>query len=278
MRTNGPSLRSSDDTDARRHALALRTLESLCKELPISYPHVGMYLIGSATRETPFPRDLDVLLIDVEASEARNQVKFRRLFDFMRQGNAVEGSFSATDSSFERWIDRVIYGVADEMACALQVTISFAFGPARGEIELATNTLHFHIAGPLTRGDLQVVSSLFPFHAIEFLLHHKALVGPPLGQFLKATSPSLQDLTSWDELLERRFNSAPDDVGRSKWLKQMLRNRLRVPSYVATYGALIESSSSIISECRTNAMSELLGRFVSSAKDLAGSSRSQLEL
>lgn len=258
-----------------RHKLALRILSALTNKFSQLHPYIAIFLIGSSSHNlAQSPKDLDLLLVDIESAEPRNEAQLRRLLECMRFGDPFAGAFDATDVSLRNSFDQLIHSALDSQS-SIQVDISFAFGPAKGEIAIPDTSLHIHVAGPLTKADLRTFDSLFPFHALDFLQNHKSLIGPPLCNLIRETRPSIYDLTFWDEILLRRFNNAPTDAVQRKWLTRIIQHRMVVPAYVAKHSPLLKHCSSAVDTSDSDGMRKMIQDLIISAKVIAESSLQQ---
>lgn len=246
--------------------------------LPRDHSFLAAYVIGSGSCSLAhMPRDFDLLLVDVSTDEAKHETQLQQLIQSMSSGDPFEAAFDATNSSVRSTIESVIRESASAVP-SIDVRISFAFGPARGEIDIPDNALHIHIAGPLTKGDLRSVESLLPFHACDFLRHHKKLVGPCLSTLLSDKAPTIYDLVYWDQLLFLRFKRAYDQTQRHKWFVRMLRNRMVVPEYMKMHSALVDRCIAAAGTSSPEELGFLLDDLISSAQVLIAGDSQQFEV
>lgn len=255
-----------------RNNLVSRLLLTITERWPLLFPQIAAYVVGSASRENALsPRDLDLLFVDLAAPQPSHEANFRYLVECLQHGDPFAGAFDAADPTFHSAIAEAI-AAATESVPSIRTGVSFAFGPARGELAIADNALHVHVSGPLTLGDLAPLAAILPFHGVAFRRYHRTLVGPPLTSLIPAVSPSLMDLIFWDELAIRRMRSSSNDAARRKAVSRMLTNRRDVLSYASQFARLMDHCEAALPSADAEDMEALVVELASSAASALESS------
>ena len=251
-----------------RANLIQRLLSELRIGLASRYEKLALYLIGSTVKNGFLAcKDLDLLMVDLEASEPLNAGNLEHLVDCMRTGDPFAGSFDAASPDLRNWLAALLDSTSADFP-DIAATASFAFGPAKGELNIPDGSLHVHFCGPLTRGDLRSLASIMPFHAADFLTNCHSVIGPPLATLLESPHPTVRDLLFWDELLLRRFVAAPSMAARRKWLKRMLLHRTILSAYDAKHSGIIAQYSAAVENATLQEMQTMISILADSAKAL----------
>lgn len=251
-----------------RADLIQRLLSELRIGLASQYQKLALYLIGSTVKNGFLAcKDLDLLMVDLEVSEPLHAGDFEHLVDCMRTGDPFAGSFDAASLDLREWLSALLDSTSAHFP-DIAATASFAFGPAKGELNVPDGSLHVHFCGPLTRGDLHSLASIMPFHAADFLTNCQSIIGPPLATLLDSPHPTIHDLLFWDELLLRRFDGASSMAARRKWLKRMLLHRTILSAYDAKHSVMTAQCSAAVDNATLQEMQTMVSILTDSAKAL----------
>jgi hypothetical protein len=260
----------------RNAAVAQITL-AIRREFPLLHQSLAVYVIGgAAAAQRDAPKDFDLLLIRHRIRKSQNQQRLRRLVQAMASGDPFNAAFNSTSVQVRATIDRIAKHVCPKFS-GLNITMSCAFGPARGEVRIPDSTLHIHVAGPITKGDLEILERVMPFHAASFLHQHRKLVGPPLATLLSGRQPTLRDLVYWDEILIRRVANAPTPAQANKWIKRMIANRAFVNPYKDTYRNLLVKFEMLSKSSRGAMFDSFLETLTAAPRDLLQASRRRFQ-
>jgi hypothetical protein len=235
-----------DDLSSVRQDFLVRLQSELAIKWPALWPGIAVYIIGSAAKPDAFaPKDLDLLFVNLSNEAPCHEKEFRTLVASLQHGDPFAGAFGTSDSAFRDAFHEIVR-VVGAASPAFHVAVSFAFGPVRGEIAIPEDTLHVHVSGPLSRGDLASLATILPFHAVSFRQCNRTLAGPPLPTLIPDRMPSLDDLAFWDVLLVRRIFNAPSEKVRRKWLGRMIANRRNIPAYANGHSVLLDRCENLL--------------------------------
>jgi len=216
--------------------------------------HFSLYLIGSAAHNrSNCPQDVDVLIVNIEELTAQHESQIEKLVTCLTEGIPLDGTFRSIDGSLEQHLRDIFTRMKAEHP-RTPIDFSFGFGPVRGEMDIPTDGIHFHICGPITRGDLEVIRLKMPFHAATFLSDSERLLGPELSQVLSPVSPNLEQLRFWDRISLRRVVNAKSFLQVRKGLRRMLRDRTYVLGYDRENALLVRQAIAALESGSTSEM------------------------
>ena len=161
--------------------ILLRSFESLIRaRFQCQIRDISVSLVGSAANNNQCcPRDIDILIIKCLEDRAIHSSELKLFVESLRIGLPFKGAFESKIKYVEPLI-REIVATLQQQHKALNLEASFVFGPAIKELDLGANDVHFHIAGPLTAGDLHIMREVLPFHAESFRKESRLIIGKRL--------------------------------------------------------------------------------------------------
>lgn len=197
-------------------------VQGLAESLAAGNPGLVVAVFGSfRERRHPYPRDIDILLLDAGKVKLRSfELSLARLRSRLLSGDRDAG-FPLHAGPLRGVVRSYItnYG-----ATTFRPVPQFIFGPYHSaETFGAVRKVHLHFKGPITEQQLTLFCRIMPFHALSVIKSAEVLAGQfDAGKFLPLIHLDSVELQRWSDSLAIRSRRYDDVAELEKCISKLL--------------------------------------------------------